>query len=282
MDTAVLRFFEALRCPLLDALFQAFSALGEETAVAAAVALVYICFSRRTGEQALVTLLCSSCCAAALKGGVRRLRPWAAGSAARSGACGAPAFACGADADRSFPSGHTAASGAVYPALALRIRRLPAALFCTLLPLFIGCARVYLGAHYPSDVLAGLALGLLSALAWQYVYARHYAKRLYLFAAYLFALLPLLFFPQTATEQFVRVYALSLGALAGMLLEQTCARLADAPNFWRRALRLAADAVFTAAVFFPLRLLAGTAAALAAAAFTAAGIAPVLLKKWRL
>lgn len=61
-------------------------------------------------------------------------------------------------ADSSFPSDHAAASVAIATVLALAHRRLglaalaAAALVCV--------ARVYVGAHYPSDVLAGAAIGV--------------------------------------------------------------------------------------------------------------------------
>ncbi len=65
-----------------------------------------------------------------------------------------------------FPSGHASVSMAVYGALALVIlrQRRWRASFAVLLPagiLIIGVAmsRVALGAHYPTDVVAGLALG---------------------------------------------------------------------------------------------------------------------------
>lgn len=62
----------------------------------------------------------------------------------------------------SFPSGHTAAAFAVAVALAGEPHGAgPAAL---LLACGIGLSRVYLGAHYPLDVLAGAALGAASGV----------------------------------------------------------------------------------------------------------------------
>lgn len=60
--------------------------------------------------------------------------------------------------DFSFPSGHTAVAFAVACALAGQGHIL--APLCFVLALGIGISRVYLGAHYPLDVLAGAVLGV--------------------------------------------------------------------------------------------------------------------------
>jgi undecaprenyl-diphosphatase len=69
----------------------------------------------------------------------------------------------------SFPSGHSSGSMIAFGLLAyIAFVKLPspfnyiAAGLLALVPIFVGISRVYLGAHFPSDVLAGWLLGLIA------------------------------------------------------------------------------------------------------------------------
>jgi undecaprenyl-diphosphatase len=66
-------------------------------------------------------------------------------------------------ADAGFPSDHATAAFAIAVAVALRNRRWGAVALVAATVLAVG--RVGIGVHYPSDVLAGAALGTLAALA---------------------------------------------------------------------------------------------------------------------
>jgi len=63
--------------------------------------------------------------------------------------------------DWSFPSDHATMAGAAAAGLWFVSRRL--GLTAAIAALFMGFARVYIAAHYPADVLAGLALGAVVA-----------------------------------------------------------------------------------------------------------------------
>lgn len=61
-----------------------------------------------------------------------------------------------------FPSGHVAASTAFFGVLIFARRRV--GLACLPIPILIGFSRMYIGAHYLSDVVCAAVLGILCAL----------------------------------------------------------------------------------------------------------------------
>jgi len=70
-------------------------------------------------------------------------------------------------ADVGFPSDHSTAAGAVAAALLFVSWRL--GLVTTLVALLLAFSRVYVGVHFPQDVVAGLVLGALVAVLGVFV-----------------------------------------------------------------------------------------------------------------
>jgi len=69
-----------------------------------------------------------------------------------------------------FPSGHVTASMAFFGVLFFANRRVAVA--CLAIPILIGFSRIYIGAHYLSDVVCGIILGILSAVLVARVFLR--------------------------------------------------------------------------------------------------------------
>ena len=159
IDFAILDWIQtAFRCPLLDAAVPLISSLAEYGALWIILALVMMAFprTRKAGIAVAIALLLEVIlCSGIVKPLVARPRPYTYRPDLE--------LLVPAPWDASFPSGHTAASFSAAVALcAVRQRGWPAAM---LLAVLISLSRLYLYVHFPTDVLAGILLGILCGLA---------------------------------------------------------------------------------------------------------------------
>lgn len=126
------------------------------------VALLALGTAYWRGNRRVVRICIAMLAALAIAGGAARVVKIVAGRSRPSVEIDAgfngPRFAAKYHA---FPSGHTTASLACFGVIAFAHARLFAALLP--IPLLIGFARLYLGAHHFSDVVAGAILGLAIA-----------------------------------------------------------------------------------------------------------------------
>ncbi|MEQ8196949.1 MAG: phosphatase PAP2 family protein, partial [Clostridiaceae bacterium] len=78
--------------------------------------------------------------------------------------------------DYSFPSGHTGSSFAAAVIFFLTLPKkygIPA----MVLAFLIGLSRLYLGVHYPSDVISGAIIGTIIALTVHKIYLYFFDKK---------------------------------------------------------------------------------------------------------
>lgn len=78
----------------------------------------------------------------------------------------------GIQSDYSFPSGHTSVAFSSVMAMQLAFEKKKQkrlVIYAWILACCIGFSRLYLGVHYPSDVLCGALIGMMSALIAKFI-----------------------------------------------------------------------------------------------------------------
>jgi undecaprenyl-diphosphatase len=158
MDSEILGWIAAHRTPWLDGVMWALTAAGSGGALWIAGAVATALFDRRRRMAAwqigLAVLLAWVASDQVLKPLVQRARPDARFEASQVEAHRPSTW--------SFPSGHASSSAA--GALMLASAWPSARVAFWLLAIGISASRLYLGVHYPTDVVAGFVIGLL--VAW--------------------------------------------------------------------------------------------------------------------
>ena len=151
----ILDWIAGLRTEWLDTLIPILSAFGNDGIGWIIVAVVLTCIPkyRKAGlTMGLALIFCLLIGNMTLKPLIARPRPYSYFPAMT--------LLIAPLSDFSFPSGHTFASFASATALYLHHKRLGIAAY--ILAAVIAFTRLYLYVHFPSDVLAGLLLGIVS------------------------------------------------------------------------------------------------------------------------
>jgi len=116
----------------------------------------------------------------------------------------------------SFPSGHSTNVATVFSSLAINLRKRWVTVVAITIPLLTGFSRIVVGAHYPTDVLAGWMLGLISVLIVRYL-QDHIKNTLTLYGILLIASVPGFFYCKS-TDYFTST-GLLIGFMGGTLLD---------------------------------------------------------------
>jgi len=140
----------------------------------------------------------------------------------------------------SLPSGHAAMTLALYGSLARETRKRWMWCIAIIIPLLVGMCRFIVGVHYPTDVLAGWAIGLL-ALGFSALMEKYVKKEWMRFAILGLVTIPGIFWCSS------RDYFSGLGALFGLFLalpfESKYVKFEDTRNWVYMVLRVVGASV---------------------------------------
>ena len=203
-----------------------FSFLGEEIICIAVMGFVYWGLDKKRGERIGAAIMLTNVSIGLLKNIFSRVRPWAASGS----------IELLRDVDGfSFPSGHSANCTALYPTTAYEFReRKWLRWVAVFVPLLCGISRCYVGAHWPTDVIVGLATGLLIFALVEAVLRSGFNKYIFYFILIVVSSVGLLY---CTTNDYFNSYGMLIGFVFGLLFEQRFTRFENTGNLWLALLR---------------------------------------------
>ena len=170
MELEILRSIQSIANPFLDILFQLITMCGEQIVLISIIAVIYWALDKKFGEYIAYSVLTSVLLNNTIKDIFKMKRP--------IGEKGIRTLREQTATGYSFPSGHTQNASSFYGAMAIYLKKRVMHIIATIMIILVGFSRLYLGVHYPKDVIVGGILGVLTSLICYKLYNKFENKML--------------------------------------------------------------------------------------------------------
>ncbi len=234
------RLMEALQALLpawLISVISQLSLLGESTLMVVILGFLYWSWDKKAGRSVGLSLLTACIWNPMIKNVFLRRRPYFDNegiSLYRLIEKDADMYDIAAQGF-SFPSGHSTSAVATYGSLYTLFRKRWLGILAIVLPLLVGFSRVVVGAHYPTDVLAGWALGAVVIFLVPFLEQKIGDRRI-LYAVLLVSGLPGFFY--CTSDDFYSAFGLLAGFILGTLFEEKYVQFRNTREPVRMVLRV--------------------------------------------
>ena len=151
----IIRAIQSIANPFLDGLFQFITMFGEEAILIPLIAVIYWSFNKKMAEYIAYASLTSVLVNGAIKDIFKAKRP--------IGEPGIRSLRVETATGYSFPSGHTQGTASFWSAIAIYLKKNYMYVVSSLIIILVAISRLYLGVHYPKDVLFGAIFGILTS-----------------------------------------------------------------------------------------------------------------------
>ena len=237
MELEILKAIQSIANPFFDWLFEMITILGEQTTIIIAIAIIYWAFNKRFALFIVYSTLTNTLVNGVIKGIFNRKRP--------IGEPGIRSLRTETATGHSFPSGHTQQATGFYGSMAQYINKKGVYIFVGLLILLIGFSRLYLGVHWPTDVLCGAIFGIITLLITNYLFNKVEDKAL-LFIGTFIVFLPTVFFVPSA--DLIKALGAFGGVALGTFIETRFVNFSEEGTTFKKIIRVILGIVFVLAV----------------------------------
>ena len=247
-ELGFLKWLEGLRTSLLNTVFEGITLLGEETLIILLVVTLWFAVDKKLAQQVFFVTATSLSINGIIKNFARVPRPFTKGVS-----CVRPDTATG----YAFPSGHTQGFATWSSFFAIKMKKMWFSILVGVLIGAVAISRLYLGAHYPSDVIVGVALGVGISAFGSYLFGRvRDVKKLYLWT--FLGLVPfIVYFLCVADPLFADLFK-TFGMIGGMVavsfLDEKAEPLSYEVAWWKKVIRIALGVVLAVALKEAIKL----------------------------
>lgn len=209
MELEILRSIQSIANPFLDILFQLITMCGEQIVLISIIAVIYWTLDKKFGEYIAYSVLTSVLLNNTIKDIFKMKRP--------IGEKGIRTLREQTATGYSFPSGHTQNASSFYGAMAIYLKKRVMHIIATIMIILVGFSRLYLGVHYPKDVIVGGILGVLTSLICYKLYNK-FENKMLLYVITFVIFIPVLTFAHSA--DFIKGMGTYLGFIIGIYIEK--------------------------------------------------------------
>ena len=259
----VLLSVEGMRNAFLDAVFPVLTDFGSELGYIVILSLVYWCVNKSVGQGLAFAYLYTSVLNSWIKLNYRIPRP---DDPAVEALLDKVNISERLDPIRyetspSFLSGHTQGAVVVWGYLAYHIKKTWFRILALLIIVLIGFSRMYVGVHFPQDVIGGLIVGVIYLIVWILAEPKVRAwlvdQRVIMRYA-LAVLVPLVVWFVNPSEATATPMGAALGLGVGYVLEGQTVRFSVSGTIWRRILRGVVGLIVILVSYFALGYIFGS------------------------
>ena len=232
--------------PLLDSIFRVITFTGDEQFYLLLFPLILWCIDYSFGAVLAIFFLISNSINIFLKELLQHPRPFDLN----------PDLKLSEAEGYGLPSGHAQLAVTVWGAIAVRVRKIWFWILAIILVLLIGFSRIYLGVHFPTDVLVGWVIGcILLAL---YIVARSPLEKwlsgLNLWLQLLMAMVvPLLLLLFSQSAEALTSAGTLFGAAVGLVFARRYVSFSVRGPWWHRAVRFIIGFIVLLAIYLGLK-----------------------------
>lgn len=228
-----LKLLEGLRTEQLIKLFELITMLGEEIILIFLIIILYFAYDKSMALRVFFVTIASNSVNGVVKNLVRRPRPFAVGDITPARVQTATGY--------SFPSGHTQTIATWSTTFAMKYKKWWVMVLAGLGIILVGFSRMFLGVHYPTDVIVGAILGIGISVLLNILYDKFQDKRkLYLivFGILLPFAVYFLIVGDPMSKDFFKLYGMMAGLILAVGIEEKYAPLQYDVAIWKKIVRV--------------------------------------------